>query len=195
MVGLGGSAEAVDGLGRGLDGGVEAEGELGHAEVVVDGLGDADDGDAIGGEPAGDAQGVVAADGDEGVDALAFEGGADGLGAALDGVGVGAGGAEDGAAEGQDVAAAPGVEGHQVALHDARPAVAEASDLVAVLALALGDDGADDGVEPGAVAPAGQDAHAHGGPSAKGLAMTVAREDERGERRALRMREDGAVRR
>ena len=73
VVGLAGRAQAVDGLGGGLHGSVEAKGELGDGEVVVDGLGDADDGGALGGEPAGNGQRVVAADGDEGVDALAFE--------------------------------------------------------------------------------------------------------------------------
>ena len=140
---------------------------FGDAEVVVDGLGDANDGDALPGELTGHTERVVAADGDEGFDCLALKGRADGLGAALDGVGVGAGGAEDGSAEGQDVAATLGAEGHGVAFHDARPAVAEADDLVAVLALALGDDGANDGVQAGAIASAGQDSHTHGTSSAK----------------------------
>ena len=60
-----------------------------------------------------------------------------------------------------------GAEGHDIAFHDARPAVAEADDLVAVLALTLGGDGANDRVQPGAVASAGQDSHTHGSASAK----------------------------
>ena len=167
MVGLAGRAQAVDGLGGGLHGGVEAEGELGDGEVVVDGLGHTDDGHALAGEFAGDSQRVVAANGDEGINALAFERCADRFGTALVGVGVRAGGAEDGAPEGEDVVAALGAEGHDIVFHDARPAVTEADDLVAVLALTLGGDGANDRVQPGAVASTGQDSHTHGSASAK----------------------------
>ena len=125
VVGLAGRAQAVDGLGGGLHGGVEAEGELGDGEVVVDGLGHTDDGHALAGEFAGDSQRVVAADSDEGINALAFERGVHGLGAALGGVGVGAGGAEDGAPERQDIFAALGAEGHDITFHDALPSRCE----------------------------------------------------------------------
>ena len=42
-VGFGGGVEAVDGFGGDGDGGVEAEADVGAGEVVVDGLGNADD--------------------------------------------------------------------------------------------------------------------------------------------------------
>ncbi len=41
---FGGGVDAVDGVGCDVDGGVKAEGDLGGGEVIVDGLGNADDG-------------------------------------------------------------------------------------------------------------------------------------------------------
>ena len=55
------------------------------------------------------------------------------------------------------------VEVDRLVVEHARPAVAEADELVAVLVDALADDGADDRVESGAVSAAGEDADAHGG--------------------------------
>ena len=43
-VALGGGAQAIDGLGHDVDGRVEPEREVGHDQVVVDRLGNADDG-------------------------------------------------------------------------------------------------------------------------------------------------------
>ena len=66
---FGGGAEAVDCLGDDVDGVVEAEGEIGHLQVVIDRLGDSDDRQLVGMmEALGDAQGIVAADCDEGVE-------------------------------------------------------------------------------------------------------------------------------
>ena len=62
--------QPVDGVGGDLHGGVEAEGDLGGGEVVVDRLRHADDRDALAVELVGDAEGVLAADRDERVDAL-----------------------------------------------------------------------------------------------------------------------------
>ena len=69
VVGLGGGVQPVDRLGGDVDRGVEAEGEVGAGEVVVDGLRDADDVDAEVGELGGHAEGVLAADRDQRVDA------------------------------------------------------------------------------------------------------------------------------
>ena len=55
------------------------------------------------------------------------------------------------------------VEGHRAPLAHAVPRVEEADQLVAVDPLALADDGPDHGVEPGAVASAGEDPDSHGG--------------------------------
>ena len=53
---------------------------------------------------------------------------------------------------GQHAAERADVERHRRAAHDAVPGVDEPEDLVAVVRLALADDGADDGVQAGAVA-------------------------------------------
>src|SRR5205085_4418250 len=63
VVRLGGGVEPVDGLGGNLDGCVEAEGQIGAGEIVVDGLRDADEVDShlvqLGSHP----ERVLAADG------------------------------------------------------------------------------------------------------------------------------------
>ena len=162
MVGLGGGVQPVDRLGRDVDRGVEAEGEVGAGQVVVDRLRDADDVDAEVGELGGDAEGVLAADRDQRVDAVVGEVLLDLLDAALDLERVGPRGAEDGAAARQDAAALLGMPSSMVsALERALPAVAVADELVAVHLDALADDGADDGVEAGAVAASGEDSDAH----------------------------------
>ena len=85
----------------------------------------------------------------------------DPLDAVLDLERVGPAGAEDRAAAGQDAADLVDAEGHGLALERTPPAVPEADELVAVDADTLADDGADHGVESGAVSAAGQDTDAH----------------------------------
>ena len=161
VVRVGGGVEAVDRLGGDLDRGVEAEGEVGAAEVVVDGLRDADDLDAEVGELGGDAEGVLAADGDQRVDAVGLEVGLDLLDPAVDLERVGARRAQDRAAAGQDAANLVEPELARVVLERALPAVAEPDELVAVLADALADGSADHRIETGAVAATGQHSDAH----------------------------------
>ena len=60
-------------LGGGAHRGVEAEGALGAAHVVVDGLGHADDRQALAPQVVGDLQAAVAADGDERVESAGLE--------------------------------------------------------------------------------------------------------------------------
>ena len=59
---------AIDGFGGDHDGSVEAEGLIGAADVVVDGLRNADGVDAVFGEKERDGLRVVAAERDERVD-------------------------------------------------------------------------------------------------------------------------------
>ena len=80
VVGVAGGAQPVHRLGGDLHGGVEAERVVGGGEVVVDGLGHADDLDAGVGEALGGRQGALAADRDDGVDARAGPCGLDALG-------------------------------------------------------------------------------------------------------------------
>src|SRR5699024_5851829 len=68
MVGGDGVADLVDGLHRDVHRGVEADGILGAGNIVVDGAGKADAGDAGPAKVAGAAEGAVAADDDQAVD-------------------------------------------------------------------------------------------------------------------------------
>ena len=69
VVRLGGRVQPVDRLGADGDGRVEAEGVVGRREVVVDRLRDADDREVVlGVQPRGDAERVLAADRDERVE-------------------------------------------------------------------------------------------------------------------------------
>ncbi len=65
VVGLGRRVQAVDGLGGDADRGVEAERDVRAAEVVVDRLGDADDGQAVALQLGRRGQGAVPADQDQ----------------------------------------------------------------------------------------------------------------------------------
>jgi hypothetical protein len=164
VVRLGGGVQPVDGVHGDLHGGVEAERVVGGAQVVVDGLRHADDVEAGRGQLGGDAQGVLAADGDERVDTELVEVAAHRLDAVLDLHDVRTAAAEDGAAAREDAAGLGDAERHRVLLERTPPAVAEADELVPVHLHALPDHGPDDSVEPGAVAPAGQDTDAHSTP-------------------------------
>ena len=65
-VALGGRAKSIDGFGDHVDGGVEAEGEIGEGQIIVDGFGNADNGQLkVVVEADGDSQGVVAANHDQ----------------------------------------------------------------------------------------------------------------------------------
>jgi hypothetical protein len=162
VVGLGGRVQAVDGLHRDVDRGVEPEGEVGAGEVVVDGLGHPHDVHAEVGQLGGHAEGVLAPDGDQGVDPLGSEVLLDPLDATVDLEGVGAARAEDGAAAREDPAALLDPEVHGHALERAPPAVAVADELEAVHVDALADDGTDDGVQAGTVPASGEHSDLHG---------------------------------
>ena len=179
VVALGRRVQPVDRLHRDVDRGVEAEGVVGRAEVVVDGLGHADDLDAVVVQLAGHAERVLAADRDQGVDAEAGQVRLDLLQAGLAvqrGLlrqRIGPRGAEDRAAAGQDAAHGRHVERLRVGLERSAPAVAEAHELRAVIERAGPHDRADDRVQPGAVAASGQDSDSHLAPPV--LARLLAR--------------------
>jgi hypothetical protein len=168
VVGLGRGVQPVDGLDRDRDRRVEAERVVGRAEIVVDRLGYADDRDALVGEAAGHAQRVLAADRDQSLDARVGERGPDLVDGALDLVRVRPGRAEDRAAARQDAADLIDPQRPVIAFHRSAPTVPEAYELVAVVADALTDDGPDDGVESGAVAPSGEHADTHGAVLSRG---------------------------
>ncbi|MNX90407.1 hypothetical protein D3C86_1224530 [compost metagenome] len=176
VVALGGGEQLVDGLGGRGHRRVEAEGLVRRVEVVVDGLGDADQVHALLGQVVPDAEGAVAADEDQRIQAQLVVA-ADHLvrhvlehGLAilddrvLEGVAA-VGGPEDGAAPRDDAADVVEAEGHdEVRLEQAVEAVPNADDLPAVLGDRHLGDGADDGVQAGGIPAAGRncDALGHG---------------------------------
>ena len=109
-----------------------------------------------------DAQRAVAADHDQRVDAVALDGAlAAGQAVAVD-VRIHPRGAQNGAAAGEDAAHRVAVEWHGAALHEAFPAIADPEHFGVVDFGRPGGDAADDGIEPGAVAPRGQYANDFG---------------------------------
>ena len=161
VVRLGGRVQAVDRLGRDRDRRVEPERVVGAREVVVDRLGDADDVHAmLGMEPRGDAERVLSADGDERVELLHVREHA--LDAAVDVVGVRPRGLEDRPAAGEDPGDVDRAERAELALDEPPPPVQHADHLVAGVERAP-RNGADDGVQPGAVASAREDPDPHRG--------------------------------
>src|SRR3954467_12758014 len=73
IVRVGCGVEAVDGLGRDHDGGVKPKGLIGAADVVVDGLGNANSVDAVFGEIERDRLRIVAAEGDQSIDLVGLQ--------------------------------------------------------------------------------------------------------------------------
>ena len=162
VVALRRGVEPVDGVGADLDRRLEAERHLGEADVVVDRLRHADDGEAVLVQAADDAHRALAADADDRVEAVPVVGLADELEAVLVGEGLVTARAEDRAAEGQDAAAAVDVEQLVVVVHDAPPGVAEADDGAVVGHFGGAGGATDDGVETGTVPAPGENADAHG---------------------------------
>ena len=70
-------------------------------------------------------------------------------------------GAQDRSSAGQRAAHHVDGQRHRAALSNAVPGVLEPDDLVAVESLALADDGAQHGIQPGAVTATGEDSDAH----------------------------------
>ena len=161
VVRLTGGPEPVDGFGGDLHGGIETEGVVGGVEVVVHGLGNADDLQAGVGEAFGGREGSFAADGDDGVDAQPVHVGLDDLRAPAVLEGVGAGRAKDGAALFGDASDERAGDGNDVPFNHAAPSVEEPHEFVAVDGNAFEDGAADDGVQSGAVAAAGEDSNFH----------------------------------
>src|SRR5690606_24270833 len=122
-------------VGHHLNRRVEPEGDVGPADVIVDGLGDADDPDPLLLEPSSRAEASVAADDDQRVDATRFDGGPDRLVALTVDVGVEPGAAQDGPAPAEDPADTVTGERTGHPLHQSLPALLHADHLPA-----LGDE-------------------------------------------------------
>ena len=163
-----GGVDAVDDVGGDVHSGVEAEGDVGAVDVVVDGLGQADDVQALLREKVGGLVGAVAAQAEQTVELCVLIGLLHGCDLVdlvffhnahqLEG---GALGAQNGAAQRQD---APEVVFRHllvVAGDQAMVAVQDAHDLDAVAHSGIQSfcHAADGGVQAGAVAAGGQDAN------------------------------------
>ena len=157
LVRLHGVAQLVDALDGGVAGRVKADGVIGAADIVVDGGGNADDGDAETRKLERAAEGSVAADGHDGVQTQHPARGDRLFPARLGHEIFASGGIEDRAAAGENVADAGAVELHKVAGDQAMPAPADADALDAA-----GDGGTHDRahgrVHARRVAAAGQNA-------------------------------------
>src|SRR5690606_15660817 len=129
---------------------------------VVDGLRPTEDFESILGQAVGRGQRAFAAYRDDAVDLVAVQRLGDVVGAApLSLVGIGAAGAEDRAPDLREPLDLVTGERHEIALDHSAPSVADADEFQVVRRGALEHDSADDRVESGAVAAAGEDADLH----------------------------------
>ncbi len=161
VMSLGGGVYAVEGLADDVAGGVKSESVIGAAEIVVDGLGNADDLGAAFVQLLGDRKRVVTADRDESLDLICFERGqatVDAVGALR---GIGARSAQDGAAARQNAAHRVKIEGNADVFQDAAPAFHEPDEFVFISEDALAHDRANDGVQARTIPSAGQHTNLH----------------------------------
>ena len=129
-----------------VDGGVESDGDIGAAHIIVHRLGDADDRDPLMAEVARRPQSVVAADGDDGIDGAAGERRFDAGDPIRLAQRVGPGRAQNGAALRQDPGDSVARERDHVVGHEPPPAVPHADDLQPLLP-GPPDHGPDGGIE------------------------------------------------
>ena len=157
-----GGPQAVNGLGGDLDSRIKTEGVVGGVKVVINGLGNANNLQAGISQAARSGQGAFSTNRDEGVNAESLHVGLDDFGATIAFKGVGAGGAQNGTALLGDTANHLAGEVHDIALHNAAPAVTEADKFVAVALDAFEHDSTDHSVEAWAVSTAGENSNFHG---------------------------------
>jgi len=161
VVRLGGRVQPVDRFGRDRERGIEAERVVGAVHVVVDGLGHTDQMDPRVVELGRDSQGVLAADRDQDVDAPSRQLLTDPGFAPRLLIGVRPRGAEYRSAARKDPGDLFQVQLLDLRLEDPAPAVPKTENGAAVGLQGAMDDRADDRVQAGAVAPAGQHADPH----------------------------------
>ncbi len=162
LVGVARRAKAVHRIGGDVHGGVEPERVVGGAQVVVDRLGDAEDVDTVLPKAVGRGERAFTADGQDAVDARILERPSDVLGSAARSlIGVGATRAEDRAADLRQTLHVVAREREEVPVDDATPSVTDADEVESVCRRALEDHAADDRVQTGAIAAAGEDADSH----------------------------------
>jgi len=158
VVAVGGRVQPVDGLGGDLHRRVEAEGQVGHADILVDGLRQGHDVEALLGQAEGVLLRAAAADADQGVEVMAAVVFADDFGHIHDLaadrhlVRLVATGAEDGPAQGEDGGKAFAVEAHGPVFEEAAETVTKADDVHSAGPQRRLADGPDRRVEPRTVA-------------------------------------------
>ena len=167
MVRLSGRVQAIDRVGRECHGGVEAEAGGRADDIVVDCLGHADHGDAALTELLRDRQGAVAADDDDRVEPHLVEHLDDAIGIIVRALGclhgvrervAAIGGAENRPAESQDAGdIARRERARPIGFNQSVEAVLQADAVDPGIRRGL-HDRADDGVQPGRVAAAGEHA-------------------------------------
>jgi hypothetical protein len=164
-----GRVNLIDGFGGGHYSGVKAEGDFRAVEVIIDGFGYAHEGQAFFGQAGGAGHGAISADADDGVDTH-FPGIIDTVitdigdfflsvkvHRELAGIGLIAG-AEDRAALGKDIADIFRAENTHMFFDQAEETILDAQYGQAIFIDGGFGNGPDDGVEAGAVTPAGQNA-------------------------------------
>ena len=147
--------QAIDGLGRDLERGVESEGDVGSAEVVIDRLRHADHVQALLVKLVGDPKSVLAANRDQPIQVQLRERLAQTPHAVLPLVRIRPGAAEDGAAPWQNSTRGLDIKLDVLPLEHAPPPVTEAEQLIAELVDPVAHDGPYDGVQAGTVTTAG----------------------------------------
>ena len=164
MVRFTGGADAVHGFGCDGDCSVETEGVVGCAQVVVDGLGNTDDGQACVCQALRTCEGTFTTDSDDGVDTVTLHHDFDVFGATVGAVeGVGTGGTDDGAALGCQAADLLTGQIYVIALDDAAPTVTEADEFVTVLLDTVKHGTSNNSVQAGAVAAGSKQTDLHVG--------------------------------
>jgi hypothetical protein len=158
---LRGGVESINSFRRNRHRGVEAEGEVRCAEIVINGLGDTYRGKPGVGQSRCHPEGVFTTDGNKGIHAKRPHVVLDGVDTAVDFDGVSARRTQDGAAARENPAHLRDAEFHGEPLQRALPAIAEANKLVPVVRHSSTNNGADYRVQTRAIAASGQNPNAH----------------------------------
>ena len=182
VMGFAGGPEAIDGLGRDVDGRVEAEAVVRSVEVVIHGLGHAHNFEPGISEALGGGKGAFAADCDDRVNPQTIQVVLDDIRAATILKRVGARGAQDSTALLGDTAHHGARYIHDVTLDNPAPTVAESDEFMAFDGDALQNRAADDGVQSRAISATGKDPNFHASarfvrPGSEGQEPTAASTD------------------
>ncbi len=155
VVRLGGRVDAVDRFAYHIARRIKPERVVGSPQIVVDRLGHADHFDSFFMQLLRHRQRVVAADGNQCVDLVLVNRGGTSINAVRTLRRVGARGAQNGSSAGQNSAHRIQVQHHALVFDQTAPALQETHEFIVIVKHALPHHGADDRVQPRAIAPAG----------------------------------------